>query len=138
MRPRLHVVVILALIVSTAGFAKKSAPTRKKKWRRPGAGRTSAVGGLVDGLRRLSNAMTGGGGGPPYLSRDQRQNSMVEQKVLFSRAPFGARSDSFSAPAGSNEGFRFDDHFNWQGKLGSGSYSELLSSVQPAACKNEV
>ena len=31
MRPRLHVVVILALIVSTAGFAKKSAPTRKKK-----------------------------------------------------------------------------------------------------------
>ena len=69
----------------------------------------------------------GGGGGPPYLSRDQRQNSMVEQKVLFSRAPFGARSDSFSAPAGSNEGFRFDDHFNWQGKLGSGSYSDVYA-----------
>ena len=44
---------------------QRIAPTRKKKWRRPGAGRTSAVGGLVDGLRRLSNAMTGGGGGPP-------------------------------------------------------------------------
>jgi serine/threonine protein kinase len=58
---------------------------------------------------------------------------MADTKMLFARKD--ARSTSFCAVPGSEGAFKFDDHFVWGGKLGSGSFSEVYAvrhKVRPA------
>lgn len=57
---------------------------------------------------------------PPMLAH---QNTMADTKILFLRKD--ARSTSFYAEPGSEHAFKFEDHFVWEGKLGSGSFSEV-------------
>ena len=59
---------------------------------------------------------------PPLV---KRENSMVETKMLFTRTD--RRSSSFCEKPGSHEGFNFEDHFLWQGLLGSGSFSDVYA-----------
>ena len=54
---------------------------------------------------------------PPLVHR----NSMADTKMLFARKD--ARSCSFSEP----NAFKFDEHFLWEGRLGSGSFSEVYA-----------
>jgi tRNA A-37 threonylcarbamoyl transferase component Bud32 len=59
------------------------------------------------------------GGGVNRAPGLRHQNSMVETKMLFTRAvpPLG-RTESI---------FKFEDHFTWLGKLGSGSFSDVYA-----------
>ena len=50
---------------------------------------------------------------------------MADTKMLYARSD--RRSASFSVPAGSREGFKFEDHFTWLGKLGAGSFSDVYA-----------
>ncbi len=58
---------------------------------------------------------------PPPL---QHHNSMADTKMLFARKD---RHGSFSAPAGSEMAFQYEDHFDWLCKLGSGSFSDVYA-----------
>ena len=59
---------------------------------------------------------------PPGLARG---NSMMDNKVLLTN-PI-RRTPSYTAPTSSREGFKFEDHFTWYQKLGSGSFSDVYS-----------
>ena len=57
---------------------------------------------------------------PPPLAR---RNSMQETKTIFARSD--VRSASFCAAPGEDLGFNFENHFEWNGKLGSGSFADV-------------
>jgi tRNA A-37 threonylcarbamoyl transferase component Bud32 len=68
---------------------------------------------------------------PPPI---RKENSMKDTKMLYVRPD--RRSCSFSAPAGSRDGFKFEDHFSWIRKLGAGSFSDVYE-VQLKSRPNE-
>ena len=59
--------------------------------------------------------------GVPLISR---QNTIEETKMLFA-ANHLVHTSSFCAPAGTADGFRYDDHFHWGRRLGSGSFADV-------------
>lgn len=80
----------------------------------------------------LRRRRSSSGGGMGFLSKRcstgrspplRRQNSILETKTLCTRS--SVRSASFCAPAGSELAFRFDAHFTWLHKLGSGSFADV-------------
>ena len=54
-----------------------------------------------------------------------RQRGYSEYQIR--QAFYGGLCASFCAVPGSEGAFKFDDHFVWGGKLGSGSYSEVYA-----------